>query len=171
MFVLFLFSEDSNYLPSITCLISKSINYLLWVKALLFFSFFPYDASTNITFTTAGLFRCISFTYYHINILSLYTVEYSQKDFFTHSKYIIKIENNGNCFNLYSCWYHIYALLFNFLLENIVFICKLYSYFKNLYLLIGLMSREFANGQGDRGSIPDRVIPKDSKNGTWYRLA
>ena len=28
---------------------------------------------------------------------------------------------------------------------------------------IGLMSREFANGPGDRGSIPDRVIPKTLK--------
>ena len=28
---------------------------------------------------------------------------------------------------------------------------------------IGLMSREFANGLGDRGSIPGRVIPKTQK--------
>ena len=31
---------------------------------------------------------------------------------------------------------------------------------------IGLMSRVFANGQGDRGSIPGQVIPKTQKNGT-----
>ena len=30
---------------------------------------------------------------------------------------------------------------------------------------IGLMSRMFANGPGDRGSIPDRVMPK-TQNGT-----
>ena len=30
---------------------------------------------------------------------------------------------------------------------------------------IGIMVRVFANGPGDLGSIPDRVIP-DSKNGT-----
>ena len=28
---------------------------------------------------------------------------------------------------------------------------------------IGLMSREFANGPGDQGSIPGRVIPKTQK--------
>ena len=28
---------------------------------------------------------------------------------------------------------------------------------------IGLMSRVFANGSGDRGSIPGRVIPKTQK--------
>ena len=30
----------------------------------------------------------------------------------------------------------------------------------------GLMSRVFANGPVDRGSIPGRVIPKTKKNGT-----
>ena len=30
-------------------------------------------------------------------------------------------------------------------------------------LTIGLMSRVFANGPGDRGSIPGRVIPKTQK--------
>ncbi len=29
--------------------------------------------------------------------------------------------------------------------------------------VIGRMSRVFANGPGDRGSIPDRVIPKTQK--------
>ena len=32
-----------------------------------------------------------------------------------------------------------------------------------LHLTIGLMSREFANGPGDRVSIPGRVIPKTLK--------
>ena len=32
---------------------------------------------------------------------------------------------------------------------------------------IGLMSRVFANGPGDRGSIPGRVIPKTQK---WYLI-
>ena len=36
---------------------------------------------------------------------------------------------------------------------------------------IGLMSREFANGPGDRGSIPGRVYTKELKKGTWYLLA
>ena len=39
-------------------------------------------------------------------------------------------------------------------------------YFINLsykYRAIGLMSRVFANGPGDRGSIPGRVIPKTQK--------
>ena len=31
---------------------------------------------------------------------------------------------------------------------------------------IGLMSRVFANGSGDRDSILGRVIPKTQKNGT-----
>ena len=32
------------------------------------------------------------------------------------------------------------------------------------------MVRVFTNGQGDLGSVPGRVIPKDLKNGTWYLL-
>ena len=32
-----------------------------------------------------------------------------------------------------------------------------------LFVMIGYMSRMFANGPGDRGSIPDRVIPKTKK--------
>ena len=36
------------------------------------------------------------------------------------------------------------------------------TYFKNL-LDIGLMSRVFANGPGDQGSIPGQVIPKTQK--------
>ena len=36
----------------------------------------------------------------------------------------------------------------------------LYSY---LYWAIGLMSRVFANGPGDQGSIPGRVISKTQK--------
>ena len=35
-----------------------------------------------------------------------------------------------------------------------------------IYQAIGLMSRVFANGPGDQGSISGRVIPKDSNNGT-----
>ena len=38
-------------------------------------------------------------------------------------------------------------------------------------MTIGLMSRVFANGLGDRGSIPSWVIPKTQKNGTWCHLA
>ena len=33
------------------------------------------------------------------------------------------------------------------------------------------MSRMFANGPGDWGSIPSRVIPKTQKNVTWCCLA
>ena len=36
--------------------------------------------------------------------------------------------------------------------------------------LIGLVGGVYANGPGDPGSIPGRVIP-DFKNGTWYLLA
>ena len=35
---------------------------------------------------------------------------------------------------------------------------------------IGLMSRVFANGLGDQGSVPGQVIP-DLKNATWCYLA
>ena len=35
-----------------------------------------------------------------------------------------------------------------------------------LSFFIGLMSRVLANGPGDQGSIPGRVIPKTQKNGT-----
>ena len=30
---------------------------------------------------------------------------------------------------------------------------------------------EFANGPGDRGSVPGQVILKSQKNDTWYSLA
>ena len=36
---------------------------------------------------------------------------------------------------------------------------------------IGLMSRVFANGLGDQGSIPGWAIPKTQKNGNWCHLA
>ena len=45
------------------------------------------------------------------------------------------------------------------------FDCTTFSY-KNR--LIGLVGRVFANGQGDQGSIPGRVIPE---TGTWYFFA
>ncbi len=36
-------------------------------------------------------------------------------------------------------------------------------HFYILYIYIGIMVRVFANGLGDRGSIPGRVIPKTKK--------
>ena len=61
-------------------------------------------------------------------------------------------------------------------INNLQIICKqlygfLYSYLKlNIYTqlyglnrLIGLVGRVFANGLGDQGSIPGRVIPKTLK--------
>ena len=39
----------------------------------------------------------------------------------------------------------------------------MYIYYIYIYIYIGLMSRVFANGLGDRGSILDRVIPKTQK--------
>ena len=47
-------------------------------------------------------------------------------------------------------------------LENKIFYNEVYT-----YVYIGQMSRVFANGPGDRGSIPDRVIPKTQK---WYLM-
>ena len=38
-------------------------------------------------------------------------------------------------------------------------------------IFIGLMSRVFANGLKDQGSIPRSSHTKDSKNGTWCCLA
>ena len=38
---------------------------------------------------------------------------------------------------------------------------------KHIYFKFGLMSKVFANGPGDRGSIPGRVIPKTKK---WYLM-
>ena len=35
---------------------------------------------------------------------------------------------------------------------------------------IGLISRVFTNGPGDRGSIPGRVIPKFKKKKKWYLM-
>ena len=44
---------------------------------------------------------------------------------------------------------------------------ELFIYFTGDYYrynqVIGLMSRVFANGPGDRGSIPGRVVPKTQK--------
>ena len=40
-----------------------------------------------------------------------------------------------------------------------------------LQTTIGLMSRVFANGSGDQGSHPGRVILKIKKNGTWCGFA
>ena len=39
-----------------------------------------------------------------------------------------------------------------------------------VYYMILLVGGVFANGSGDRGSIPGRVIPKTLTNGTWYLL-
>ena len=40
---------------------------------------------------------------------------------------------------------------------------KMYIHFVLMYNRIGLVGGEFANGPGDRGSIPYRVIPKTQK--------
>ena len=48
---------------------------------------------------------------------------------------------------------------------NYIFLSLIY------YRPFSLVSRVFANGPGDRGSIPRRVIPKTQKNGTGYLLA
>ena len=48
---------------------------------------------------------------------------------------------------------------------NFLFCCCLFLCY------IGLAVRVFANGPGDLGSIPARVIPQTQKNGTWCRLA
>ena len=39
-----------------------------------------------------------------------------------------------------------------------------------IYIYICLVGWVFANGSGDQGSIPGRVIP-DLKKSTWYLLA
>ena len=50
-------------------------------------------------------------------------------------------------------WHINYYRLF---MPNSVFLIYIYIY----NWLIGLVGRVFASGPGDRGSIPDRVIPK-----------
>ena len=40
---------------------------------------------------------------------------------------------------------------------------KYYMVAKNIYSSIGMIVRVFANGPGDLGSIPGRVIPKTPK--------
>ena len=60
-----------------------------------------------------------------------------------------------------------------------VIIFLMYCFNKNLdmmccfywYWSISLMCKVFANGPGDQGLIPGRVIPKTKKNGTWCHLA
>ena len=45
-----------------------------------------------------------------------------------------------------------------------MYVCMyVWFYIRYLYRLIGLVRRVFANGLGDLGSIPDRVIPKTLK--------
>ena len=43
---------------------------------------------------------------------------------------------------------------------EILLVCHTYSCFSSHFCSIDLMSRVFANGQGDQGSIQGRVIPK-----------
>ena len=43
------------------------------------------------------------------------------------------------------------------------FLCTLLKWSSIANRTIGLMNRVFANGPGDRGSIPGRVIPKTQK--------
>ena len=50
----------------------------------------------------------------------------------------------------------LYIILSDFFLHNALFRIIEFIY-------IGLMSRVFANGPGDQGSIPGRVIPKTKK--------
>ena len=52
-----------------------------------------------------------------------------------------------------------------------VLLCDTNNSISVIFWHIGLMSRVVANGPGDQGSIPGRVIPKTLKNGTWYLLA
>ena len=55
----------------------------------------------------------------------------------------------------------------------ILFLNRNYTLYVDLFSALNnwsTMSRVFANGPGDRGSIPGRVI-LDSKNATWYCLA
>ena len=58
------------------------------------------------------------------------------------------------------------ALFLKFKYSNTVAWTKI-----SLLQAIGVMSREFANGPGDRGSISRSSHTKDSKNGTYCRLA
>ena len=79
--------------------------------------------------------------------------------------------------------YYIYNISINVLLivfvDNItgLMVVFLFLYYHLFWLFmlnyraIGLMSRVFANGPGDRGSIPGRVAPKTKKNGTWCHFA
>ena len=53
--------------------------------------------------------------------------------------------------------------------ECVCVFCKLHVFIFNFRnRAIGLMSRVFANGPGDQGSIPGRVIPKTQKK--WYLI-
>ena len=51
-------------------------------------------------------------------------------------------------------------------LKNTQNVCFYHNLSINITDFIDLMSRVFANGPGDQGSIPGRVIPKTQKNGT-----
>ena len=55
---------------------------------------------------------------------------------------------------------------------EIIFLSSLFDFNNNNNnWAIGLMSRVFANGPGDRGSNPGQGMPKTQKNGSWYHLA
>ena len=53
--------------------------------------------------------------------------------------------------------------LFYLLLVDVLLKIKKQAEHPSSEMTIGLMSRVFANGPGDRGSVPGRVIPKTQK--------
>ena len=57
---------------------------------------------------------------------------------------------------------YVYIYIYVTLLYICVCVCIILVYIYSSWL-IGLMGRVFANGLGDRGSIPGRVIPKTLK--------
>ena len=58
-------------------------------------------------------------------------------------------------------WFHTWNIYIYIYIYMCVCVC----------ICIDLVGRVLASDPGDRGLITGRVIPKDSKNGTWYFLA
>ena len=78
--------------------------------------------------------------------------------------------NHNYIFNVALCFKKIHFYLSWIICLHTVIQYQLLLSNTNKNQAIGLMSRVFANGPGDRGSIPGWVIPK-TQNGTWCHLS
>ena len=68
-----------------------------------------------------------------------------------------------NTIHIYYIYIYIYYEYYTYILYIYMYTTYIYTMYIHLYPDIGLEVRVFANGPGDLGSIPGRVIPKTQK--------